>query len=1043
MAEQRLPAVNGDDGQWGDILNQFIEKEHYNTGLDNPINGSHQNITIRPGTTSAGTAPLKFTSGPLISTPEIGAVEFLSDKLYITQTTDITRKVLAMYDETLGAAGDLYYRDSSANFVRLAAGTGADILRITSGLPAWGAVPATGNNYEIQFNNSAVMGSSSNFTYDSTNLRVVVGENAVVIPDNPLALVGDVDAYLQVNLQNKSIDSNASADYIITADNGDDTQNYADFGINNSNYANPTWDMAGPDDTYLLADGGDIAIASLTPNKKVNFFIANTIHEAHPADLAATVDSDGINLPAGKTFRVGGIELDQSGEANTASNIGTSGVGVFDNKNLIDLRFKNIVADSTKISITDHPTEHTIGIDLGAVALADLSDDSTHRLVSDAQLTVLGNTSNTNSGDQVADGTTITGAGTVADPFVAVTYDQDLNTTDSPSFVDASLDGLGTGQLVISNDSVKTSIQALDANAQCYSGGVVVNPSFTDNADGSVTFGSGTYNLFSQADGTGVIKRYVVDGNTFTLTDQTENYIYVEYNNGAPRLSNTTNRNILTHTTTQTLYSIYRDGTTIITLDWDGAGNALSNRLNRRNIYTNRFGIQTAPMLGEVATRTITVGSGIIWIGVTNQSLDTFSSATDALYFLRHVSGVWTKSTVTQYNNTQYDDGANPQTVTDGNYAVSFYYREVTSQKRVYMVLGNGDYNLAEAQAATPPAGLPSYIGTHTVLIGRLIVQKNSNTATQINSSFTTVFASTPVAEHNQLSDRDIVGNHQRLIPIIDNDTAIQITKVNGTPVLNIDTLNNAIYVSGVGIPSAAAGAKFNSWDTIDGFTQSNIQNLSDGASASADHTATNDIGDDDNHYIDMGINGSNYSDIAWTINGANDGYLYVAGGNLAVGTDASYTDVFTDGFLAANRRARFSSTGLDVTGNITATNLSGSNTGDQTKIANIIGGNNTTLLGSMPYQSNTDTTILLTPNVTTTKKFLRQTGTGANGAAPVWDTIAVGDVPTMTATVGGLVPTPPNNTTTFLRGDGTFAAPTGGSGLTQQQVMAISSMRM
>lgn len=33
-----------------------------------------------------------------------------------------------------------------------------------------------------------------------------------------------------------------------------------------------------------------------------------------------------------------------------------------------------------------------------------------------------------------------------------------------------------------------------------------------------------------------------------------------------------------------------------------------------------------------------------------------------------------------------------------------------------------------------------------------------------------------------------------------------------------------------------------------------------------------------------------------------------------------------------------------------------------------------------------------------------------------------------MTATVGGSVPTPPNNTTTFLRGDGTFAAPSGGA---------------
>lgn len=38
---------------------------------------------------------------------------------------------------------------------------------------------------------------------------------------------------------------------------------------------------------------------------------------------------------------------------------------------------------------------------------------------------------------------------------------------------------------------------------------------------------------------------------------------------------------------------------------------------------------------------------------------------------------------------------------------------------------------------------------------------------------------------------------------------------------------------------------------------------------------------------------------------------------------------------------------------------------------------------------------------------------------------IAPSSVATMTATVGGGVPTPPNNTTTFLRGDGTFAAVT------------------
>ena len=80
---------------------------------------------------------------------------------------------------------------------------------------------------------------------------------------------------------------------------------------------------------------------------------------------------------------------------------------------------------------------------------------------------------------------------------------------------------------------------------------------------------------------------------------------------------------------------------------------------------------------------------------------------------------------------------------------------------------------------------------------------------------------------------------------------------------------------------------------------------------------------------------------------------------------------------------------------------------GTAAKATNMIGGNSTTLLGSIPYQSNTDTTTLLGPNTTTTKKFLRQTGNGTNGAAPAWDTLIAGDVPTLnqntTGTAAGL----------------------------------------
>jgi len=57
------------------------------------------------------------------------------------------------------------------------------------------------------------------------------------------------------------------------------------------------------------------------------------------------------------------------------------------------------------------------------------------------------------------------------------------------------------------------------------------------------------------------------------------------------------------------------------------------------------------------------------------------------------------------------------------------------------------------------------------------------------------------------------------------------------------------------------------------------------------------------------------------------------------------------------------------------------------TKATNLAGGNSTTLKGSLPYQSDVDTTSLLSPNTSATIKVLTQTGDGTNGNAPVWTT--------------------------------------------------------
>jgi hypothetical protein len=89
------------------------------------------------------------------------------------------------------------------------------------------------------------------------------------------------------------------------------------------------------------------------------------------------------------------------------------------------------------------------------------------------------------------------------------------------------------------------------------------------------------------------------------------------------------------------------------------------------------------------------------------------------------------------------------------------------------------------------------------------------------------------------------------------------------------------------------------------------------------------------------------------------------------------------------------------------------------TKATNIAGG----VLGSVHYQSAADTTSLLTPNTTTTKKFLRQTGDGTNSAAPAWDTLVYGDLPTNVGVVArkvSLVGTGSGTTIALTHGLGT-----------------------
>jgi hypothetical protein len=58
-------------------------------------------LVLRTGSATAGTSPVKFVSGSLLTAPEAGAVEFLTDDLLLTISTGTARKRLAICDATL------------------------------------------------------------------------------------------------------------------------------------------------------------------------------------------------------------------------------------------------------------------------------------------------------------------------------------------------------------------------------------------------------------------------------------------------------------------------------------------------------------------------------------------------------------------------------------------------------------------------------------------------------------------------------------------------------------------------------------------------------------------------------------------------------------------------------------------------------------------------------------------------------------------------------------------------------------------------------
>jgi hypothetical protein len=129
-----------------------------------------------------------------------------------------------------------------------------------------------------------------------------------------------------------------------------------------------------------------------------------------------------------------------------------------------------------------------------------------------------------------------------------------------------------------------------------------------------------------------------------------------------------------------------------------------------------------------------------------------------------------------------------------------------------------------------------------------------------------------------------------------------------------------------------------------DNYTQINIQNTSNGPTSSADIVATNDIGTETTHYINMGINSSFHVNNGDGIGYANDAYLYTTGSNLYLLNLTPNKDIYMN--VSGNGK-------IAITG---STQLSGSSVqnGNLTLTGSLLVSGSTTQVGNNTLLGNT-----------------------------------------------------------------------------------------
>jgi hypothetical protein len=165
----------------------------------------------------------------------------------------------------MGVANDAYLYNIGQNLLIGTGSSGKSLVFMTGG-----TTQSTNERMRIDGIGNVAIGTS---TFDASNAEQLLVDAGNTSSFNVISGKGSINNYLQLNIQNRSNGGSASSDVVASANNGTESSNFIDMGINSSQYTNTSLPILGGNNTaYLYATGRDFIIGNGSSSRNLIFF---------------------------------------------------------------------------------------------------------------------------------------------------------------------------------------------------------------------------------------------------------------------------------------------------------------------------------------------------------------------------------------------------------------------------------------------------------------------------------------------------------------------------------------------------------------------------------------------------------------------------------------------------------------------------------------------------------------------------------------------------------------------------------------------------